>query len=335
MAHLTEVRVRGDATGAESVIAGYLNQLTKQPVFNRYDAERYLLLASDLPGYTVRLTLRPAGTVAGDVVGDVTVQRTAGLCRLQRSERRLESARPMGRAAARPGLRADRAWRPDHRLGLQHVRFQGAADASSSATISTLARTASASPTSFTYAWAQADHSRRARARKNAAQHVRGRLSVRPPPGLFGPRLGRAWITSTRTLRSTTRSTSPAIACASASSGSASTPRRPTSTMPAIRLAEPPWRASAILELRQGMHILGATDCGPTGSPIAPASAMIAPSRLEGQSDATVFRYTMYGEAAAGPEADARARRPRPICVEAAAQLRGILGRQLHRRPRL
>src|SRR5206468_9399041 len=76
MAHLTQVRVRGDASGAERVIAGYLNQLTKEPVFNRNDAERYLLLASDLPGYTVRLTLRPAGTVPGEVVGDVTVQRT-------------------------------------------------------------------------------------------------------------------------------------------------------------------------------------------------------------------------------------------------------------------
>ena len=53
-----------------------MNQLTKQPVFNRYDAERYLLLASDLPGYTVRLTLRPAGTAPGEVVGDVTVQHT-------------------------------------------------------------------------------------------------------------------------------------------------------------------------------------------------------------------------------------------------------------------
>ena len=44
-------------------------------MFNRYEAERYLLLASDLPGYTVRLTLRPAGTAPGDVIGDVTVQR--------------------------------------------------------------------------------------------------------------------------------------------------------------------------------------------------------------------------------------------------------------------
>src|SRR3954452_13444971 len=44
MAHLSQVRVRGDATGAERLIAGYLNRLTEQPVFNRYDAERYLLL---------------------------------------------------------------------------------------------------------------------------------------------------------------------------------------------------------------------------------------------------------------------------------------------------
>jgi Hemolysin activation/secretion protein len=68
MAHLTQVHVRGDATGAERIIGGYLGQLTKQPVFNRYDAERYLLLATDLPGYTVRLALRPAGTIPGDVM---------------------------------------------------------------------------------------------------------------------------------------------------------------------------------------------------------------------------------------------------------------------------
>src|SRR5206468_5591260 len=75
MAHLTQVRVRGEARGAETVLAAYFNQLTERPLFNRYEAERYLLLASDLPGYTVRLTLRPAGTGPGDVIGDVTVQR--------------------------------------------------------------------------------------------------------------------------------------------------------------------------------------------------------------------------------------------------------------------
>ena len=61
MARLTQVRVRGQASGAETVLAAYLGELTKRPLFNRYEAERFLLLASDLPGYTVRLTLRPAG----------------------------------------------------------------------------------------------------------------------------------------------------------------------------------------------------------------------------------------------------------------------------------
>ncbi|HVI04610.1 MAG TPA: POTRA domain-containing protein, partial [Sphingomicrobium sp.] len=75
MARLTQVRVRGEARGAETVLAAYLSHLTKRPLFNRFEAERYLLLASDLPGYTVRLTLRPAGTAPGDVIGDVTVLR--------------------------------------------------------------------------------------------------------------------------------------------------------------------------------------------------------------------------------------------------------------------
>ncbi len=76
LAHLTQVRVRGHPHGAEKTIAGFLAPLAQQPVFNRFDAERYLLLASDIPGYTVRLTLRPAGTQPGEVIGDVTVERT-------------------------------------------------------------------------------------------------------------------------------------------------------------------------------------------------------------------------------------------------------------------
>lgn len=68
--------MRGNATGAERIIAAYLNRLVGRPVFNREEAERYLLLASDVPGRVVRLTLRPAGTAPGQVLGDVTVQRT-------------------------------------------------------------------------------------------------------------------------------------------------------------------------------------------------------------------------------------------------------------------
>ncbi len=75
LARLTEVRVRGDAGRAEKLISSYLERLTQRPVFNRYEAERYLLLAGDLPGYTARLALRPAGRTAGEVVGEVTVSR--------------------------------------------------------------------------------------------------------------------------------------------------------------------------------------------------------------------------------------------------------------------
>jgi hemolysin activation/secretion protein len=58
MARLVDVRIRGDAGGAERPLANYLGKLKQQPVFNRFEAERYLLLANDLPGYNVRLTLR-------------------------------------------------------------------------------------------------------------------------------------------------------------------------------------------------------------------------------------------------------------------------------------
>lgn len=79
MAKLVGLRVRGNAGRTEQRIAGYLEQLTGREVFNRYDAERYLLLAGDLPGYNVRLALRSAGTVRGEVIGEVIVQHLPAL----------------------------------------------------------------------------------------------------------------------------------------------------------------------------------------------------------------------------------------------------------------
>jgi hemolysin activation/secretion protein len=79
MAKLVDVRVRGDAGRSERLIASYLRRLTEQEVFNRYEAERYLLLAGDLPGFEVRLALRSAGAARGEVVGEVTVTRQPAL----------------------------------------------------------------------------------------------------------------------------------------------------------------------------------------------------------------------------------------------------------------
>jgi hemolysin activation/secretion protein len=75
MAKLVGIRVRGEAGRSERMIARYLNKLTEREVFNRYEAERYLLLAGDLPGFDVRLALRSAGAARGEVIGEVTVAR--------------------------------------------------------------------------------------------------------------------------------------------------------------------------------------------------------------------------------------------------------------------
>lgn len=73
MAKLVRIEVRGDAGPSERQIVRYLEPLINQNVFNAIDAERSMLLARDLPGYDVRLTLRPAGTVPGEVIGQVSV----------------------------------------------------------------------------------------------------------------------------------------------------------------------------------------------------------------------------------------------------------------------
>jgi hemolysin activation/secretion protein len=76
MARIVSVQVRGDAGRSEGTIAGFLRQLQEMPVFNEREAERYLLLAKNLPGYDIRLTLRPAGTAPGEVIGEVAVLHT-------------------------------------------------------------------------------------------------------------------------------------------------------------------------------------------------------------------------------------------------------------------
>ena len=72
---ITALRARGETQGAERKLEQYLSNLTDDEIFNRFEAERYLLLARDLPGYNVQLTLRPAGAAPGELIGEVTVLR--------------------------------------------------------------------------------------------------------------------------------------------------------------------------------------------------------------------------------------------------------------------
>lgn len=74
MPKLVAVHVRGNPGRSAGLIQAYLDKLTGRETFNVHEAERYLLFTRDLPGYDVRLTLKPADDgVPGDVVGEVSV----------------------------------------------------------------------------------------------------------------------------------------------------------------------------------------------------------------------------------------------------------------------
>jgi hemolysin activation/secretion protein len=293
MAHLTAVRVRGEASGAETALAAYLNQLTKQPLFNRYEAERYLLLASDLPGYTVRLTLRPAGTAPGDVIGDVTVQRLPAYADF---------------IVQNGGSKALGRW--GGLLRGQLFGLTGLGDRTSLSVYSTsdfkeqqtvqLAHDMRIGPEgltlagAFTYAWARPTV-------PNAhvlAKTLLGTLEVAYPfvrresetiRGSIGMdilnqdvALDHIDLTRDRLRVGFVRLGFDAVATNFTAAG--------------FSAAAPPWHFNTLLELRQGLHALGAThDCGLAGvNCLGPGD--VPPSRIEGQSDATVVRYTAYGE---------------------------------------
>lgn len=75
LARLKRVQVKGNPGRSEKALLRYLNKLTQEPVFNTHKAERYLLLAKDVPGLDVRLALRPLEGSPGEVVGEVSVRR--------------------------------------------------------------------------------------------------------------------------------------------------------------------------------------------------------------------------------------------------------------------
>lgn len=293
MAHLTEVRVRGDASGAERTIAAYLGQLTRQPVFNKYQAERYLLLASDIPGYTVRLTLRPAGGAPGDVVGDVTVQRMPVYID---SNVQNSGSKALGRWGGLVrgqifGLTGfgDRTtisafstsdFREQQTLQLGHDFRLGAEGLS----VSNL----------FTYAWARPtipNATVRANTllntfevaypfRRALTQTVRGSVGldfVNQDVKLDGIdltrdrlRVGFARLAFDTISRDFSR--------------------------PHVSLVEPLWRLAGQVELRKGLPIFDATEyCDPT-RPACNGPDVIPPSRPEGRPGAIVLRSNAYGE---------------------------------------
>jgi hemolysin activation/secretion protein len=292
MAHLTQVRVRGDATGAERVIAGYLNQLTKETVFNRFDAERYLLLASDLPGYTVRLTLRPAGTVPGEVIGDVTVQRTPAYADLNVQNGGSKELGPWG------GLVRGEVFGLTGLGDRTSLSLFTTPDFHEQQTIQ-LAHDFRLGPEglsigdNFTYAWARPsipDATVLARTLLNTFEI--GYPLIRRQAETIRASAGMDYVNQDVKLEGI-RLTRDRLRVGFLRLGIDTAPE----DYNGFNLSEAPWRVSGVLEFRKGMHIFGAThDCGPLGADCL-GQGEVPPSRIEGRSDAAVLRYTLFAEA--------------------------------------
>ena len=303
MAKLVAVRVRGDAGRAERTIAGYLERLTDQEVFNRYEAERYLLLAGDLPGYDVRLSLRSAGAGRGEVIGEVAVLRTPAEVDFNVQN---FGSRDLGRWG---GLLRGQFYGLTGLGDRTSLAFFSTADFDEQQTIQIGHdfRVGSEGLTlsgQFTYAWADPDvddtgFDVKARTllatgeanypflRTQAASAygavgldvINQRVNVNGDP-LTRDRLRMAF------LRINAESTDPDSLLG----------------RNGYSAAEPRWRMNASLAVRRGLDILGASEgCGPNFVRCNAASLSF-PSRLEGDPTPTVIRSEFYGEVRPTPK---------------------------------
>jgi hemolysin activation/secretion protein len=291
MAHLTQVRVRGEATGAEKAIAAYLNQLTKEPVFNRYDAERYLLLASDIPGYTVRLTLRPAGTTPGEVIGDVTVQRTPSYVDFNVEN---GGSRELGRWG---GLLRGQVFGLTGLGDRTTLALFSTADLHEQQTIQ-LGEDIRIGPEGltlsggFTYAWARPDvPDANVKSTTLLSSFEAAYPFIRRQSGTVRGAVGLEYVNQNVELDHIDLSRDRLRVGYIRLGGDALSS---DFTRPGYSLSEPRWHLTGLIELRQGLNIFGATK--PCGTTRCLNPTHVPPSRLDGDPTAFVVRSTAYGE---------------------------------------
>lgn len=287
-ARMTTVRVRGEAQGAERIIERYLEPLTHDEVFNRNTAERALLLARDLPGYDLRLTLRPAGTGAGDMIGEVTVYRT-----------------PVEIDATIQNLAAKDTGHWGGQLRAQFNGLTGMGDSTSVSLYSTAdfkeqqifqlghdMRIGGHGLTlsgQFTYAWTKPD--------LNGAPGT---------PDLTARTLFASIEAGYPLIRSLGQNLRAAagfdfvnqgvrfIAPISRDRLRVGYARLDYDAIDTRNQVTPRWRLGATVELRQGFNVFNASPNCAGGCP----GGGLAPSRFDGKSDATVLRFNAEGEVA-------------------------------------
>lgn len=297
MAKLVAIRVRGDAGRSERTIARYLGKLTRRDVFNRYEAERYLLLARDLPGFDVRLALKSAGAGRGEVIGEVTVRRQAGSL-----EANIQNfgAKSLGRwggmvrgqlygltglgdrttlaafATADPGEQRTVQLGHEFRIGGEGLVLGGL----------------------FTYAWADpglADPALDIEARTSLATVEASYPLLRTQAATLRAGAGLDLIDQ-RVRFNGLKLSSDKLRVGFARLDFDRIDRSSLGTRAGYSAAEPRWRIGGRLELRQGLDLFGATEpCGP-GFARCAVPGVVPPSRLEGDPTATLLRLEALGE---------------------------------------
>jgi hemolysin activation/secretion protein len=297
MAKLVAIRVRGDAGRSERTIARYLEKLTRQDVFNRYEAERYLLLARDLPGYDVRLALKSAGAGRGEVIGEVTVRRQAGTL-----EANIQNfgAKSLGRWGAlvrgqlygltglgdRTTLAAFTTADFDEQQTVQvghEFRVGG-----EGLVLGGL----------FTYAWANpglADPALDIEARTSLATLEAGYPLIRTQAATLRAGGGLDLIDQKVRFNGLELS-SDKLRVAFVRLDFDRIDRSSLGVRAGYSAAEPRWRVGGRIELRQGLDLFGATEpCGPAFARCA-LPGVVPPSRLEGDPTATLLRLEALAE---------------------------------------
>ena len=283
-ARVTTIRARGQTDGAEAKLAAYLNKLTEDEYFDRTKAERYLLLARDLPGYNVQLTLKPAGTGPGELVGEVAVLR-----------------RRYSLDATVQNLAADATGRWGGQLRGQVYGLTGLGDVTSLAFYATpdfkeqkiLTAAHSFRPGSegltidgqFTYAWTKPDIG----ADDDATPDLKARtmfwtVGARYP--LIRSQSSNLWAgggfdfvdQKVHFFEPLSRDKLRVLWLRGSWDAIDLTSRRPG------------WRADAMVELRKGLDIFDASD----------SDDEVGPSRADGEADALVLRAAASGEVALG-----------------------------------
>jgi hemolysin activation/secretion protein len=297
MAKLVAIRVRGDAGRAERTIARYLEKLTRQEVFNRFEAERYLLLARDLPGYDIRLALKSAGAARGEVIGEVSVRRQPG--ELVASVQNYGS-RELGRwgALARG----------------QYYGLTGLGDRTTLAVFTTAdlheQQTVQAGHDfriggegltlggMLTYAWADpelADPAIHIAAKTLLATLEAGYPFMRTQAASLRGGIGVDLIDQ-RVRFNGLELSRDKLRVAFAHLDLDRSDRASIGERAGYSAAEPLWRVGGRIELRQGLRFLGASKgCGPAFARCT-APGAVPPSRLEGDAGATSLRLEALGE---------------------------------------